>query len=84
MRDYWESTLEHTTRATGQNEKGFQTLRLEPLYSRGSPGVTRTPNILINSQTLCRLSYRGTEGRHGFPCPLGVALWRLASRKDGL
>jgi len=19
------------------------------------------------------LSYRGTEGRHGFPCPLGVA-----------
>lgn len=84
MRLYRLNTPEHTAPATAQTEKGFQTLRLEPLNSRGSPGVTRTPNILINSQTLCRLSYRGTEGRHGFPCPLDVALWRLASRKDGL
>ncbi len=29
----------------------------------GSPAWTRTTNILVNSQALCQLSYRGMEGR---------------------
>ena len=33
----------------------------EPIEKVGSPGWTRTSDILINSQALYRLSYRGVR-----------------------
>ena len=35
---------------------------MELIETVGSPGWTRTSDILINSQALYRLSYRGVKG----------------------
>ena len=44
------------------NNKG-RTAKSEvlPMLQIGSSGGTRTPNLVVNSHPLCRLSYRGAE-----------------------
>ena len=39
-------------------------LNAEAFFEFGSPTRTRTTDILINSQTLYQLSYRGSVGHH--------------------
>ena len=44
---------------------GYQMLNGSQTVTSGSPGRTRTCNLVVNSHPLCRLSYRGSiNGRN--------------------
>ena len=61
-------------------KKKARSQRIE-LCFRGSPGRTRTANLVVNSHPLCRLSYRGTSS--GAPSMLSKTP-RLSSKRRGL